>query len=323
MLRPNILITAFIALLTIGLWSLLEHAANEPPWPERIKGFSFSPMRAEQNPLEGNYPSQEQIEQDLELLSGKAHAVRTYSVAKTLSLIPQLAAEQGLNLTIGAWISSDKQANEREINQLIALARKYHRNIVRVIVGNETLLRKDASIEEMITYLQRVREKVWAPVSLAEPWHIWLAHPELAQHVDYIAAHMLPYWEGIDVEQAPDYVMARYADLQKAFPNKQIVIAEVGWPSNGRPIKQAEPSTANQATFLRRFLAKADQQDLVYYVMEAFDQPWKKALEGSIGTYWASTTLTASPSSNSPRRSQPCLTGVNWQLFPPCSASWY
>ncbi len=286
MLRPNILITAFIALLTIGLWSLLDHAEDEPAWPQKIQGFSFSPMRAEHDPLNGRYPSREQIQQDLKLLSGKAHAVRTYSVADTLSLMPQLAAEENLNLTIGAWISSDQKSNETEIQQLITLARQHHRNIVRVIVGNETLLREEASVAQMIAYLQRVRKKVWAPVSLAEPWHVWLDHPELAEHVDYIAAHILPYWEGIDVEHAVDFVMERYADLQKAFPDKQIVIAEIGWPSNGRPLKQAVPSVANQATFLRRFLAEADQQELVYYVMEAFDQPWKQSLEGAIGTYW-------------------------------------
>lgn len=286
MLRPNIIITTFIALLTIALWSLLNHAADEPPWPQRIQGFSFSPMHAEHDPLDGKYPSREQIQQDLKLLAGKAHAVRTYSVSDTLALIPQLASEQGLNLAIGAWISSNLETNEKEIEQLITLAREHHRGIVRVIVGNETLLREEATVEQMISYLKRVRKKVWAPVSLAEPWNVWLEHPELAEHVDYIAAHILPYWEGIDVEHAVDYVMARYTDLQKAFPNKPIVIAEVGWPSNGRPLKEAVPSAANQATFLRRFLARANQQDYVYYLMEAFDQPWKQALEGAIGTYW-------------------------------------
>ena len=286
MLRPNILITTVIALLTIGLWSLLNQAADEPPWPAQIQGFSFSPMRAEHDPLIGKYPSREEIKQDLELLAGKAHAVRTYSVAETLGLIPELTQEQGLNLAIGAWISNDKAANAEEIDKLISLAREHHRGIVRVIVGNEAVLREEASVEDMISYLKQVREKVWAPVSLAEPWHIWIEHPELAEHVDYIAAHILPYWEGIHVEQAVDYTMARYEDLKKAFPDKPIVIAEVGWPSNGRPLKQAEASIVNQATFLRRFLAQADQHDIVYYVIEAFDQPWKQAFEGAIGTYW-------------------------------------
>ncbi len=286
MLRPSILITLLIAILTTGLWALLDQAADEPPWPERIQGFSFSPMRQHQNPLKGQYPTVEEISQDLSLLAGKAHAIRTYSVAETLGQIPKLAAEHGLNVTLGGWISDNQPSNEEEITQLIKLARRHHRQVVRVIVGNEALLRKEVTPKQMIDYLDRVKQKVWAPVSLAEPWHIWLSHPELAGHVDYIAAHILPYWEGIAEEHAVDFVAARYAQLQQAFPDKPIVIAEVGWPSYGRPLKEAVPSEANQATFLRRFLARANQEGYTYYVMEAFDQPWKQALEGAIGTYW-------------------------------------
>ncbi|MEN8180376.1 MAG: glycosyltransferase family 2 protein [Pseudomonadota bacterium] len=286
MLRPSLLITLVIAILTTGLWALLDQAADEPPWPEQIQGFSFSPMRPHQDPLKGQFPSVEEIDQDLSLLAGKAHAIRTYSVAETLGLIPKLTAKHGLNITLGGWISGNPQTNEEEITQLIELARRHHRQVVRVIVGNEALLRKEVTPAQMIDYLDRVKQKVWAPVSLAEPWHIWLSHPELAEHVDYIAAHILPYWEGVAVDNAVEYVVARYAELKQAFPDKPIVIAEVGWPSYGRPLREAEPSVANQATFLRRFLARADQEGYIYYIMEAFDQPWKQALEGAIGTYW-------------------------------------
>jgi len=34
-------------------------------------------------------------------------------------------------------------------------------------------------------------------------------HPELVPHVDYLAVHMLPYWEGVDVEVAVDFIMER------------------------------------------------------------------------------------------------------------------
>ena len=104
--------------------------------------------------------------------------------------------------------------------------------------------------------------------------------------VDYIAVHMLPYWEGVPVDRAVDYVVERMHELKRHFPGKRIVITEVGWPSNGRTIKQAVASESNQAAFLRRFLARATAEDYIYYVMEAFDQPWKKELEGSVGAYW-------------------------------------
>jgi cellulose synthase/poly-beta-1,6-N-acetylglucosamine synthase-like glycosyltransferase len=108
----------------------------------------------------------------------------------------------------------------------------------------------------------------------------------LAEHADYLAVHMLPFWEGVPVESAVDYIVDKMALLSENFPNKPIVIAEVGWPSNGRSIKDASASNANEAIFLRRFLDKARTEGYVYYVMEAFDQPWKADLEGAVGAYW-------------------------------------
>ncbi|MCU7829320.1 MAG: glycosyltransferase [Candidatus Thiodiazotropha sp. (ex Myrtea sp. 'scaly one' KF741663)] len=286
MLKPSLSITLAITLLTSLIWYLLSGAEDEPPWPQQIQGFSFSPVREGQNPAEFRYPSLEEIRQDLQLLSDKTHAVRTYSVGGVFSEIPRLAAEQGLNVALGGWISGDSQADEAELRRLIVLARRHHKQIVRVIVGNEAILRDDISVAQAIEHLKRVRKQVWAPVSLAEPWHVWLEHPELAEHVDYIAAHILPFWEGISLDVAVDAVVDRYEMLKSRFPDKPIVIAEVGWPSNGRPLREARASQVNQASFLRRFLKRADEEGYIYYVMEAFDQPWKQMLEGDIGTYW-------------------------------------
>jgi cellulose synthase/poly-beta-1,6-N-acetylglucosamine synthase-like glycosyltransferase len=123
-------------------------------------------------------------------------------------------------------------------------------------------------------------------VSTAEPWHVWLAHPDLAQHVDFLAVHLLPYWEGASVDVAVDYSLALFKRLQKAFPGKPIVVAEIGWPSRGRTRESAVASEANEALFLRRFLDKAHKLQINYYVVEAFDQPWKAYMEGAVGSYW-------------------------------------
>jgi cellulose synthase/poly-beta-1,6-N-acetylglucosamine synthase-like glycosyltransferase len=111
-------------------------------------------------------------------------------------------------------------------------------------------------------------------------------HPELVDHVDYLAVHLLPYWEGVHVDQAVDYAIEQYQKLRAAYPDKPVVIAEIGWPSEGRVRGGSVPSAANQAVFLRRFLTRAESEGLVYYLMEAFDQPWKRGTEGSVGPYW-------------------------------------
>ena len=243
-------------------------------------------MRGAQMPEEGYFPSVSEIDTDLALLEGKAYAVRTYSVESTLADVPQLAGKYQLNVMLGGWISSDAAANKKELKKLVSVFEKNHEQIVRVIVGNEALLRGDQTVEQMIGHLKQVRERVWAPISLAEPWHIWLKYPELVEHVDFIAVHILPYWEGISVDHAVDYVVSRYQQLQTTYPDKQIIIAEVGWPSNGRTRKDASATLANQTKFLRRFLAVAERENYTYYIMEAFDQLYKRELEGEAGANW-------------------------------------
>jgi len=270
----------------VFLWWLLNRPSDEPPWPARIQGFSFQPMQADEDPTEGKYPSIMEIDEDLALLQNDAYAVRTYSVAQTLAEIPQLAEGHGLNVALGAWLGPDAAANEAEIERLIEVYRRSHRTVVRVIVGNESLLREELTVDELIGHLKRVKAAVWAPVSTAEPWHVWLKHPELVDQVDFITVHLLPYWEGIPLEQAVDYVIKRYDELRTKYPDKEIVIGEVGWPSNGRKNRGAEASPENQTRFLRRFLHHAEKEGYIYYVMEAFDQPWKRKIEGAIGTYW-------------------------------------
>ena len=284
---PSVLIAAVFATLTFAAWAWLNRPTSEPPWPTRIQGFDFSPFRANEDPtdLEMPMPTDAEIDSDLALLEGKVNAVRTYSVAATLGDIPELAERHGLNVALGAWLDSHRDKNEEQLKTAIDLADS-HQNVVRVLIGNEVLLRGDLPLEELEKYLDRAREAIGAPVGTAETWHTWLAYPELAQHVDFIGVHLLPYWEGVPVERAVDYSLAQYKRLQRAFPHKPIVIAEIGWPSRGRTRESAVASEANEALFLRRFLHRAQKEQITYYVMEAFDQPWKAYLEGAVGSYW-------------------------------------
>ncbi|BCU08130.1 glycosyltransferase [Allochromatium tepidum] len=282
----NFVIPILIAVLTISAWWILNRPNEEPAWPTRIQGFAFSPMRADDDPSRKRFPSVEDIDADLALLKGRTHAVRSYTVESTLAEIPRLAAKYDLNVTIGAWIGDDPEANEVELARLRDILSKGYRNLVRVMVGNEAILRKDVDVMEMVEYLDRVRRLTYLPVSTAEPWHIWLKYPKLVEHVDFITIHLLPYWEGVPLDQAVDYAVSRYNQVKEAYPNKPIIIGEVGWPSNGRRNRGAEASLVNQTRFLRRFLAVAESEHYVYYVMEAFDQPWKLKTEGATGTYW-------------------------------------
>lgn len=282
----NILLPILIALLTVAAWALLNQPVEEPPWPSRLQGFAFAPMRADSDPSQDIYPTVEEIDEDLALLRDMVHAVRTYTVKDTLAEVPALARKHGLNVMVGAWIGPDLEANDLELERLKEVLARGQRNLVRVMVGNEALLRDDVSVPQMMEYLDRIRRVTALPVSTAEPPYIWMRHPDLANHVDFITVHLLPYWDGVKIEESVDFAFKRLDDIKKAFPGKPVVIGEVGWPSNGRTNGGAEASPANQTRFLRRFLARAEHERVTYYVMEAFDQTWKMNIEGATGGYW-------------------------------------
>ena len=279
-----LLIALAIVLANLVLWAAAHPPAKAPDWTGQIKGFAFSPFQRHQSPLDKVFPSDSQIAADLSLLARYGDSVRTYSSTE-LPAVPRLARERGLDVTAGAWISANPRLSREELDGLIRLARA-NPNVTRAIVGNEVLLRGEMDVEALAVYLDRAREALDIPISTAEPWHVWLKNPELAEHVDYIAVHLLPYWEGLTHRAALDDALKRYRELRAAFPGKPVLVAEIGWPSNGDRIKSASPSTEAQAVFMRRWFALAEREGIDYYVMEAFDQPWKEDLAGRVEAYW-------------------------------------
>lgn len=229
-----------------------------------------------------------QVDQDLARLATLTRAIRTYSAAGSMEVVPTLAAKHGLRVTLGVWIGRSPERNTREISAALS-ATKTHANIRSIVVGNESLLRGDVSVPDLIQHLNTVRTRTLLPLTTAEPWHVWLQHPELAGAVDFISAHILPYWEGLPPEQAVSYAAAIFDRLQETFPGKKIVIAEFGWPSGGYNIGAALPGPLQQAEVIRRFVHHTQRRDIDYNLIEAYDQPWKTA-EGRVGAHWGLLT---------------------------------
>ncbi len=282
------------ALATLAAWALVERPTAPPDFTGEVAGLAFSPFGRGQSPEEGGYPDRAQIRADLLRAAELTGRLRTYTVQGVLGDIPGLAADLPLRLTLGAWLDRNPEHNAAELARLVDDARA-HRNVERVLVGNETLLREDLTPEQLVAAITAVRQKVRVPVSTAEPWHVWLAHPELAQAVDYITIHLLPYWEGLPVDASSRFVLEKLAAVQAAYPGKHIVIGEVGWPSDGVDIGGARASRVNQAAFLRAFFNVARDRNLDYFVMEAFDQPWKTSFEGRAAGYWGMMDLDRQP----------------------------
>ena len=291
-LHPTTIAALLVAAaVSLGVWSAAERPQPVPNYDGTIAGLAFSPYhRGENGEKKGRGPTDAEIRADLLSASDTAGRIRTYSVKGTLADIPRLAADLPLKVTLGGWLSTNLRADQVELDRLIA-ATNANRNVDRVLVGNETLLRRDLTAEQVIAEINYVRARVHVPVSTAEPWHVWLAHPALARSVDYITIHLLPYWEGLPVNDALRFTVEKLNAVQAAYPGKKVVIGEVGWPSNGVDVGAAVASRVNQASFLRQFFRIAEARGLDYFVMEAFDQPWKSSFEGRAAGYWGMADL--------------------------------
>ncbi len=283
-MRSVAAVVALVACVHAGLWALTRETVNAPNFDGQLASVSYAPFGLSSNPNEGDEARVEQIRSDLKLLTPLTRSIRLYSSTGGVELVPRIAEEFGLRVTVGAWIDKHKDRNEREIASAIDLAHRYG-DVRSVIVGNETIYRADQTVPELIKKIQRVKRAVNVPVSTGEIWHVWIEHPELVSAVDYIAAHVLPYWEGLPVSQTVDQTIMIYDKLRQAYPGKRIVIAEFGWPSAGYNYQNAYPGRLQQAAVMREFVTRADALGIDYNIVEAIDQPWK-TFEGGVGPYW-------------------------------------
>jgi len=159
------------------------------------------------------------------------------------------------------------------------------RAAAQVSKAEETRVKERINVGRLIKAIRDVKRQVSVPVTTGEIWSVWRDHPELVAAVDYIAVHILPYWEGAPDQSAVDAAIGGYHQLRQMYPGKRIVIAEFGWPSAGYNFKLAQPGYFEQAHIIRDFVARANAIGIDYNIIEALDQPWKIS-EGSVGAYW-------------------------------------
>jgi len=281
-----------VALLTGVTWFWLGTPVDVTPFPPNLGKLycvSYAPFRDGQNPLvEGTRVEPWQIEEDLALLAKFTDCIRTYSVEDGRADVLESARRHGLKVLHGIWVSADRERTSRQIAATVAFAKAYPDVIAAVVVGNEVLLRGEMSAADLIGIIREVKAQMPMPVTYADVWEFWLRYPDVRNAVDFVTIHVLPYWEDfpIPASRAADHVAAIRSKVAAAFPGKEIVIGEFGWPSAGRMREAARPSLSNQARAISETLALAQREHFRVNVIEAFDQPWKRALEGAVGGYW-------------------------------------
>lgn len=286
----------------LAWWWQIGRPVSLPDAPSaRIACVSYAPFRKlGETPYDMHFVmTPERIDEDLRALSQRFDCVRTYSQGNGLAAVPAIAARYHMQVLMGIWLGGVAKENEKEIALGIATANANPKAIRGIVVGNEVLLRGDLSPKRLAEYIQRVRAAAPAaiPVTYADVWEDWLRYPQMESAVDFVTIHILPYWENNPVAaiDAVHHVEDVYQRMQHRFPGKQLMIGETGWPSAGRLRRAAEPSLVDEALYLRAFLRYASDVHMPYNVIEAFDQPWKREQEGTVGGYWGIFNSDAQP----------------------------
>src|SRR6195256_4884367 len=255
----------------------------------KLQCVSYAPFRGAQTPLiPTTQISPEQIAQDLAQLAKITDCVRTYSIENGLDQVPALAAKVGLKVIQGIWLSSNRIKNLAQISVAIELTKEHPDVITALVVGNEVLLRGEMTTSDLAAHIRSVKSRVTVPVTYADVWEFWLRNREVYDAVDFVPIQILPYWEDIPVraKSAAGHVDDIRKRMAVAFPGKEILIGETGWPSAGRMREGALPSRTNQSRLVSEILDLAKREGFRVNLIEAYDQPWKRQLEGTVGGYW-------------------------------------
>lgn len=266
---------------------MLAHAPIDPA--AKLDCVSYAPFRGDQTPLNPKLiVGPEQIQEDLVELAKISGCIRTYSVDNGLDKIPEIASRVGLKVLLGIWIGNNRLKNAQLIDTAVSLARDYPSTIRAIIVGNEVLLHGEMTPSDLRELIRSVKARVNVPVTYADVWEYWLRYREVQDAVDFVTIHVLPYWENLPVraEDAAAHVAAIHKRVAMAFPDKEILIGETGWPSMGRMREGALPSRTNQARVISEILDLAKREDFHVNLIEAYDASWKRYWEGTVGGNW-------------------------------------
>ncbi len=248
-----------------------------------IHGISFSVYLQDQAP--GVNIKADQIHSRMKILQPYVKWVRSFSCVDGNELIPAIAHDHGLKTLVGAWLGTDAEKNEREIQGVIEVGKAGYADIIAV--GNEVLLRGDLSEEQILTFIERVKENVPdVLVGYVDAYYEFTLHPRISEVCDVILANCYPFWEGYPLEHSLLYLKDMYHRAVKAGNGKKVIITETGWPNRGSAERNAIPSYENALTYFINAYQWASEEDIEIFYFSSFDETWKIAAEGDVGAYW-------------------------------------
>jgi len=255
-------------------------------WPVyKLYGLNFSPYMGDQDPNLGVQISEEQIYERMGIIADYTNWIRTFGSTHGLEAAGFIGHNLGLKVAMGAWLDSDTYTNLQEIDNLVTYAGLGDADLL--IVGSEVLLRGDMTEDELISYIESVKQRtVGIPVTYADTYSELLRHPRIIDAVDVVLVNYYPYWEGVSVDLAVAQIHQWHKEILELAKGKKVIVSETGWPSAGDVKRNAVPSLENASFFFLNFVSWARANNVEYFYFEAFDEPWKAKYEGPQGAHW-------------------------------------
>jgi glucan 1,3-beta-glucosidase len=248
-----------------------------------VHGLCFSPFLEGQQP--GSQVGAAQIRERLTILRPHAGWVRSFSCTDGHEQTPRVAHELGLKTLVGAWLGTNAEINEREVQGVIEVARAGHADIVAV--GNEVMLREDMSEDALLGFIQRVKHALpGVPVGYVDAYFLFEKHPRITAACDVVMTNCYPFWEGCPREQALAYMQTMLARTRAVAPGKRVLISETGWPDQGSPFEASVPSRDGAMQYFVDTARWAREDGVELFYFSAFDEAWKVGTEGDVGAYW-------------------------------------
>ena len=251
----------------------------------KISGISFSPYMEGQDPSEKSLISEQQIADRLEVIRPYTEWIRTFSTTQGNEEVPRIAHEKSLKTLVGAWLDSDLENNEKEIENIIRIALQGYADMIAI--GNEVLLREDLEVEQLIDYIKRVKQAVpHIPVGYVDAYYMFVNYPEIVDYCDVLFANCYPFWEHCALEISVDYMKKMYELVSQNAKGKKVVISETGWPTRGEQYGAAVPSYENAMRYFIQTQEWVQKENIHLFYFSSFDEVWKINHEGEYGAYW-------------------------------------
>lgn len=248
-----------------------------------MHGICFSMYEDGQEP--GDIITEAQVERRIKILKPYSKWVRSFSCIEGNENVPRIAHKHGMKTLVGAWLSDNKEDNEKEIEGLITLAKEGCVDIAAV--GNEVLYRNDLSLEELLDYIKRVKEAIPnIPVGYVDAYYEFSVHPELVEISDVILSNCYPYWEGCHIDGSLNHMQQMFGQASAAAKGKKVIITETGWPSQGGSLRGAVSSEENAMKYFINTQIWAEKANVELFYFSSFDESWKVGDEGDVGAYW-------------------------------------